>query len=198
MPVTMPLGQGPAQPIYVVNSNGDIVGVLPTAALAADGAALPTTPELLAALQTYNGTTLDLFRGNTEGTLLASAVRAVSTNGPDTVNYNAKGVSVVINVTVEAAAETLALKVQGKDPVSGNYYTIADAGVIYTAATEAPTETKALIVYPGVLAADLPGIAAGVQGSIGKSGVIPRTWRAVVTHSASGNWTYSLGYSYIL
>ena len=139
----------------------------------------------------YNGSTWDRSRGNTEATLLASAARTATTNSPDQTNHNGRGVAVTINVTVEGPA-TLAIKLQGKDSISGNYFDIADFGTIYTAAGEAPTRTKTVVLYPGVLTADHVGIAAGVDGTTAKSGVLPRTWRAVVTHADATTTTYSL------
>ena len=124
-------------------------------------------------------------------TLLASAVRTASTNTSDQT-ATGRGVMLVLNVTAEAASETLALKIQGKDPVSGNYFDITNFGTMYTSTGEAPTRTKAAVLYPGILAADHVGVAAGTDGTIAKSGVLPATWRAVVTHSSTGAWTYSL------
>lgn len=124
-------------------------------------------------------------------TLLASAARTATTNTSDLTAIG-RGVMLVLNVTVEAAAETLALKIQGKDPVSGNWFDVTNFGTMYTSASEAPTRTKAAVLYPGILAADHVGVAAGTDGTIAKSGVLPATWRAVVTHSSTGSWTYSL------
>jgi hypothetical protein len=126
-----------------------------------------------------------------EATLLASAARTATTNTADQT-ATGRGVMLVLNVTVEAASETLALKIQGKDPVSGNYFDVASFGTMYTSTGEAPVRTKAGVLYPGVLVADHVGVAAGVDGTIARSGVLPATWRAVVTHSSTGAWTYSL------
>lgn len=157
---------------------------LPAAAALADGAAAtPTTPTVGAVPLLYNGSTVDRERGNLEASLLVSAARTATTNSPDQTNHNGKGVTLVIDVTVEGPA-TLSLKVQGKDSISANYYDIADFGTVYTASAEAPTVTRACTLYPGALAADHAGIA--------KSGVLPRTWRAVVTHADATTCTYSL------
>lgn len=137
----------------------------------------------------FNGASWDRERGNVDATLLTSAVRAVSTNSTDQTNYNGRGVALSLNVTVEAAGETLSLKIQGKDPVSGAYYDLVNFGVVYTSATQAPGCIVAMM-SPGLVAAD--GAAPVVYF---KSGLLPRIWRAVVTHSAAGNWTYSLGAS---
>lgn len=124
-------------------------------------------------------------------TLLASAARTATTNTSD-LTATGRGVMLVLNVTAEAASETLALKIQGKDPVSGNWFDVTNFGTMYTSTGEAPTRTKAAVLYPGVIAADHVGVAAGTDGTIAKSGVLPATWRAVVTHSSTGSWTYSL------
>ena len=145
-----------------------------------------------------SGANYERQRPNYEGTLLASSARTATTNSPDQTNYNSKGVLIILNVTSEAATETLSLKLQAKDVISSNYSDIATFGVIYTSASEAPTRTKGGLLYPGIITADLVGVAAGIDGVIGKAGALPRTWRAVVTHSASGSWTYSLAYSLIL
>lgn len=139
---------------------------------------------------TYNGATWDMLRGNIEASILTSAVRATTTNGADQTNFNGRGALLTINITVEAATETLSLKIQGKDSISGNYSDIVDFGVVYNATTDAPTSTRSFAVYPGILSADFVGITG--NGTSGKAGLIGRTWRPVVTHSASGNWTYSL------
>lgn len=163
---------------------------LPAAALLADAAALPTTPKVGAVPMGYNGATLDLVRNNVEAILLASAARTATTNSPDQTNYNGKGVHVSIDVTIEGPA-TISMKIQGKHSIGGTYYDIADFGVVYTAATDTPgPKTGAL--YPGILAADHVGVGAGVFGTIAKSGVLPRTWRVVVTHADATTCTYSV------
>lgn len=138
----------------------------------------------------YNGTNWDRRRNNHEATLLASAARTATTNSPDQTNYNGRGIHVSIDVTVEGPA-TLAIKIQGKHSVGGTYYDIVDFGTVYTAATDAPGP-KTVSLYPGILTADHVGVGAGVSGTIGKSAVLPRTWRAVVTHADATTCTYSL------
>lgn len=139
----------------------------------------------------YNETSFDRWRNNTEATILASAVRTATTNGPDQTNYNARGVMLILNVSVEAATETLSVKIQAKDSISGNYADFIDFGVVYNATTMAPGAFVA-IAYPGLLTADL------ISGAVGKSTPLPRVWRPVVTHSSSGSWTYSLSGEVIL
>lgn len=131
----------------------------------------------------FNGATIDRWRNNFEAPLLASAARTATTNSPDQTNHNVRGFALILNVTANpGAAETLSLKIQAKDPVSGSYVDVVDFGVIVTAANG----TFYVIAYPGIADAD------HVAAVVAKSAVLPRTWRAVVTHSAAGSWTYSL------
>lgn len=164
---------------------------LPGAGAAADGAGNPTAPFVNAARSNFNGTTWDRNRNNVEGTVLTSQARTTTTNSTDQTNYNARGVLLLLNVSSEATGETLSLKIQAKDPVSANYTDYVDLGVIYDAATDAPG-TKLTAIYPGLVSSEL---AAGAKG---KAAPMPRVWRAVVTHSASSSWTYSLGYEAVL
>jgi hypothetical protein len=133
---------------------------------------------------TYDGASWQEQRGNQNVTLLASAVRAASTQSADQTNHNSRGVQLVLNVTANpGAAETLTIKLQGKDSISNTYYEICTSGVVVTATNA----IRILHAYPGITAGDYTATT-----NVGKNVVLPRTWRAEVTHSASGNWTYSL------
>lgn len=142
------------------------------------------------AMRSYNGTGVDRVRNNTGATLVASGARSSAPTITEQTNYNARGVMLILNVTSNpGGGETLSLKIQAKDDqISSSYIDVADAGVVITAANG----TKGLLLYPGTIAADM------VAGMTGKSGAVPRTWRAVVTHSGGGSWTYSLTAHYIL
>lgn len=172
-------------------ANGTATAIV-TSATNADGMATSATSsryEVVSRPTLFNGTTFDRQYSNWTSTVLASAARTATTNSTDQTNYNGRGVLLILNVTAQpGGAETLSLKIQAKDPVSNNYFDIADAGVLFTAATG----TKALAVYPGAIAAD------HVSGTVGKSVALPRVWRAVVTHSSTGSWTYSVGSSVIV
>jgi hypothetical protein len=162
-------------------------GISSTANTLGDGGGTARPLATLAYL--YNGVasggsaSIDKQRNNAEISVLSSAARTATTNHIDYINFNGRGVVYILNVTANpGGAETLSLKIQGKDITSSAYYDIVDAGVLFTAANG----TKSLTAYPGVLSAD------AVAGSTHKSVVIPRTFRAVVTHSSTGSWTYSL------
>lgn len=117
--------------------------------------------------------------GNSNAIVLASAVRAASNNSPDQVNYNAVGLQLVLDITAVPGVQTVLLTLQGKDALSGAYYTIL-AGVAEVAAA-----TKIYRVYPGVAAVANQAV----------SDVLPRNWRVAITHSGGSNFTYSVGAS---
>lgn len=128
----------------------------------------------------FNGTTYERVRGNTEETVLASAVRSATNNSADSINRNARGLYIVFDITAVPGVQTVTLTVTGKDPVSGKYITLL------TGAAEVAVATKTYLVYPGAGAA-----ANGVNVVNGFP--LPRTWRVTITHSGAGNFTYSVG-----
>lgn len=139
----------------------------------------------------YNGGSWDLQRANVQATLLASAARTATTSSSDQVNYNGRGVLVVVNVTAESGTTTLTLTIEGKDSISSNYYSLITGIVVYNAATDTPTVTRGVLVYPGVLTAD--AIGAGNANLISaKALALPRTWRATITPSDASSQTYSV------
>lgn len=141
--------------------------------IASDQAAVPTTP-------TGN---VAAAGANTEGTALASAVRAASTSSSDLTNYNARGVMLFVNITANpGGGETLTPKIEAKDPISGTY---ARLGAAFTAINAGGGNAMYTYVF-------FPAVTAGQDGN--NNAVLPKTWRVTVTHSASGNWTYSVGY----
>ncbi len=131
-------------------------------------------------MMSWNGTTLDRWRSNLSATLLASAVRAATTPTPDQVNYNGRAVYVRLKVTVNpGGAETLTLAVEWK-PTSGDYLTLATSGVLFAAGGTGD--------YVILIGADTAAAANDIDQT--QAYPMPRSWRANVTHSAAGNWTY--------
>ncbi len=109
--------------------------------------------------------------------LLDSAVRAAGQSLADVKGFRGTGVLLVLDVTVAPGVDTVQAIVEGKDPESGKYYTIAQTAAITA------TGTYPLVVYPG--------IAAVANARV--SDVMPPTWRVRMVHSAGSNFTYSLG-----
>ena len=127
----------------------------------------------------------DRWLNNTEVTILANAARTSTTNSPDQTNYNARGLLVHMDITAVPGGDTVILRLQFKDPVSGIYDTLlSDAAVSVTG-------IRTAIIYPGVGAA-----SNGIH--VVQSRILSRTWRVAVAHSGSGSFTYSVSAAYIL
>ena len=140
----------------------------------------------------YNGASFDRQRGNTEGTLLASAARTAFTQSAAQTNYNARGVNVWVYVTAKAAATTLDLYIASFDPVSG--VVTYEAKVATWAATA--NSGQSIQLYPG--ATTLAATTYGFNRIARESGALPRTWYFQIAPSDANSVTYSAGYSYIL
>lgn len=127
---------------------------------------------------------------NHEITVFASAARAEGDSpftSADLINRYGRGVVLYLDITdASGTSPTLDIKVQGKDPVSGKYFDIADGAF----AQQTGTGTVVLTIYPGI--AETANVSA--------SDVIPTTWRVHVTvgsGGADGSFTFSIGASYI-
>jgi hypothetical protein len=129
----------------------------------------------------FDGSNWDRERSNLNVTLLASSSRSASTSSAEQTNNNANGVWVVLNITAVPGADTITLKIQGKDPTSGTYVDLL------TGSAQSGIGTTEYALYPGVTE------TANVD--VGRP--LPRTWLVTVTHSGSGAFTYSVGASVI-
>jgi hypothetical protein len=130
----------------------------------------------------YNGTTADRWRNNLVSTILASAARTATVDGADQTNYNGRGVQVVLSVTTASGTGGLQLLIQGRDPVSGNYYQLNTTPTTVTA-----TGTLGYELYPG---SSGTAVAGGVVQRI--AAMLPRTWRVRVQHGDASTYTYSV------
>lgn len=114
---------------------------------------------------------------NDEVTLFASAARTATVDSAEQENAEARGVHVIIDVTVDPAAASIVAKIQGKDPASGKWHDILEATAITAVGT------TVLKIYPGI-----PVVAGGVA-----SDILPKTWRVRVEHADGDSITYSVG-----
>jgi hypothetical protein len=161
-----------------VGADGAAVDVQPPDADGKAASSIVSVADML-----YNGATHDRQRGNTEGTLLASAARTVTVLSAMQTNHNARGVIVILNVT--AASGTGGLSVAVWDGIFG---------VVFLSATTPATAI-------GVDGYELyPGSTGAVSGNLRLrvSGALPRTWQAVVTVGDASSYTYSLNYSLVV
>lgn len=119
------------------------------------------------------------LRGNHDTTVLASASRSATVNSADQTNLHCRGVLICFNVTVVPGVDTVQLSLQGKDPLSGEYIEIVTSTAVAT------TGARFIYLAPG----------AGSLGSFNNyfNGQLPHTWRARMSHSGAGAFTYSVG-----
>jgi hypothetical protein len=96
---------------------------------------------------------------------------AGTVNGTDQINYNGRGLKLVIDVTaISGTSPTLTVTIQGKDPTSGKYFTI-----LASAALNA-TATTVLTVYPG----------QAVAANVSANDILPRTFRVIAVVGGTG------------
>jgi len=172
--------QGALKAASVMLSSGSLV--VENAASGATDSNSGSAHGASASLQ-FNGSSYERQRGNTEGALLASSVRATDTNSANQTNYNARGVIIYINVDIAAAGETVTPKLYLRDTTSSADF------LIWTGAAINVSGLKAYLFYPGTTSTSYTE-AVDIA--------ISRSWYLTMDHSASGNWTYSASYSYIL
>lgn len=137
----------------------------------------------------YNGASIDQQRGNMDNltVLSASAVTTTQTSA-DQKSYNARTLYVVVNVTtLTGTSPTLTPKLQGKGPVSGQYFQIGAALTAISAAG----------VYVYLYSLSAPAAGGGVTATAAFP--IPRTWNFVMTAGGTiTNATYTVEAMYLL
>lgn len=140
-----------------------------------------------AGLVTFNGSTWDRWRGNQEGTLLASAARTVEAASPNQTNYNARGVVVYLNITAASGTGGLLVRLAGVDPITGAPMYINPDVTPISAVGRYGFE-----LCPGASSAPVGGNSYIHQRV---AGVLPRTWQARVVPADGSSYTYSLAYA---
>jgi len=92
-------------------------------------------------------------------------------------------------LAAEKAAEegTLTVSIEARDPASGKYVPLTVFAVTKKAKELEAGVTLAYTLYPGALETSALG------GHEVMALALPSSWRAKVTHSAGGKWTYTLG-----
>ena len=141
---------------------------------------LYNTPRALNTLPVSQGGTWTV-NGTSDVTVFASAAQTTTQIQGDQTNSTARGIKVVLNVTV-AGTGSITLEIDGKDAASGAYYPIL-TGVAVTA-----NGTVVYTIYPGLTA---------VANSV-VSDVLPHTWRIKVTANNANSITYSVGASLLV
>lgn len=116
--------------------------------------------------------------------VFASAVRSATVTSADLTNLNNSGAMFFLNVSSVpgSGSTTVALIIQGKDPVSGGYVSLFTSGQVSTG-------TTAVMFHPGI-SASANGVAA----------ILPRTFRVLAAVSAgatSKDVTFAVGMSFV-
>lgn len=122
----------------------------------------------------------DEIVGNSSGSLISAASLTTTQTTTDQTNTSARGVKVTLDWL--SGTGNVTLKIDGKDPASGKYFTLLTGGSIGAAATNTYT------VYPGLTAA----------ANVTVNDVLPRTWRVVVTANNANACSYTVGYNLVL
>ncbi len=124
-------------------------------------------------------------------TLLTSEAReATATSDQQRAAQGEAGVLLTLDVTAAPnTAETLTVSIQAKDPASGKWVTITAFAATKKGEEIQAGATLAYTLYPA--AVETTATADHEVQAL----PLPRVWRAIVTHSAGGSWTYSLGAS---
>lgn len=154
----------------------------------ADNEALPGNSALVSSVPLlFNQTTFDREQGNVDKTaslVTISAQGAGTVTSIDQTNVNHRGLQLGINITaITGTSPTMQVTIQGKDVVSGVYYTLLQS-VSLTA-----TGFTLLTVFPGIT----------TTANIAASQVLPRTWRVSVTvGGTSPSVTATIGASIIV
>lgn len=113
------------------------------------------------------------------GSLTIAAGVTVTQTGPDIVaDQGARGVTVYVKTTAIGTG-SITLTIQGKDVISGDYYTLLAGAAIVTNTANRYT------VYPGLTAA----------ANVTASDALPAVWRLVVTANNANAATYTVGWS---
>lgn len=117
--------------------------------------------------------------GNSDNiTLITAAGVTTSQNSADQSNAQYRGIKLYVNMT-NVGTGSVTFTIQGKDPVTGTYYTIlASAAIIANGFT-------AYTVYPGITA----------TANVSASDVLPRTWRVLATANNANATTYTVSCS---
>lgn len=108
---------------------------------------------------------------------LPSLARTASNNSGDLKNNDFKSAHIIIDVTAVTATGSLVFTVEGKDALSGKYYTILQSAAITSVST----------VVLGIT----PGGQTGANSRVNDT--LPLDYRISVTHANAVSMTYSVG-----
>lgn len=135
----------------------------------------------LSEIFSFNETTWDRVRNNTQGTLIASASRVAAVVSSDQINFNGDSLILFINITVASGVGGLSFFLGYIDPASGQRY---EVNVL---------PNKISTGYFTVLVG--PYVASAGVGTAAFNMKIPRMWYVRVAAADNSAYTYSVGYA---
>lgn len=120
-----------------------------------------------------------MSRRNFNASQFTLTAATTSANGADQDNFVGRGLHVTVDLTAFSGT-SITVTIEGKDPLSGKYYTLLASAAL------AAVATTVLKVYPGLTAA----------ANTVASDILPRVWR-VKTTIASATVTGTINASVI-
>lgn len=108
--------------------------------------------------------------------ILTSKARTASVDSIDLNSNSFTGLHLIIDVTAVDATPSITPTIQGKDVVSGEYYTLLTGAAITT------TGTTILKVFPG----------SAVASNVSANDFIPAVFRVSLAHADADSITYSV------
>jgi len=111
------------------------------------------------------------------GIALASLARTATNSTSDFTNVGHQSLIVVFDVTAVSTSD-VKLKIEGKDPASGKYYTILESASVTTISINVYRVSPHLTAAANTIAKD----------------IMPTTFRFTMTHANANSTTYSVGY----
>jgi len=167
-----------------VKVEGGVLGTVTTlgqfapAAVSADASTNVSSTMIRTFGHSFNGVTWDRLYNNLEATYLISAARTITQTSADIIVFNAKKLSVVLNMTVVGTG-SVTVRIQGRDAISGVYFDLL-VGL--------PITTNSFNRYR------VGEVLAAIANSVAQD-YLPRIIRIVVTANNANTATYSVGYN---
>lgn len=113
---------------------------------------------------------------NTNAVMLASDARTAAETSDDITNSGYRGCHIIIDVTVDPATASITPTIEGKDSVSGKYYTLLVGSAI------SAVGTTILRIYPGLV----------VSANLTVNDILPNKFRVSMAVADTDSITYSV------
>lgn len=121
---------------------------------------------------------------NANITVIASttSTSTATVSQSDQTNPFYRGIRVFLDVTAVTASPSIILTIEGKDALSGTYYTLLAGAAVAT------VSTNSYVIFPG----------ATVTANVSANTFLPATWRVKVASTDTDSITYRVGASLMI